>query len=117
MVRSGPRPAGKNSDVASARLDLGARRATKPNAWRRAPLTPSWRYTEGRDGQAARARPRRAQGARPGADRKSTRLNSSHVSISYAVFCLNKNLQSRQDKEPPEAAHLDSIFPRLTNLH
>src|SRR5699024_1490470 len=24
-------------------------------------------------------------------DRKSTRLNSSHVSISYAVFCLNKN--------------------------
>src|SRR5699024_1222727 len=25
-----------------------------------------------------------------GGDRKSTRLNSSHVSISYAVFCLNK---------------------------
>src|SRR5699024_11256470 len=25
-----------------------------------------------------------------GPDRKSTRLNSSHVSISYAVFCLNK---------------------------
>src|SRR5699024_11882844 len=24
-------------------------------------------------------------------DRKSTRLNSSHVSISYAVFCLKKN--------------------------
>src|SRR5207249_8326977 len=24
----------------------------------------------------------------PGRDRKSTRLNSSHVSISYAVFCL-----------------------------
>src|SRR5437868_9545060 len=28
------------------------------------------------------------QGGR--ADRKSTRLNSSHVSISYAVFCLKK---------------------------
>src|SRR5439155_2137571 len=27
---------------------------------------------------------------RPGADRKSTRLNSSHVAISYAVFCLKK---------------------------
>src|SRR5699024_11355230 len=27
---------------------------------------------------------------RPVADRKSTRLNSSHVSISYAVFCLKK---------------------------
>src|SRR5207249_7349709 len=25
-------------------------------------------------------------------DRKSTRLNSSHVSISYAVFCLNKTI-------------------------
>src|SRR5437868_8043799 len=25
-----------------------------------------------------------------GKDRKSTRLNSSHVSISYAVFCLKK---------------------------
>src|SRR5699024_12104840 len=26
----------------------------------------------------------------PAEDRKSTRLNSSHVSISYAVFCLKK---------------------------
>src|SRR5437868_10179014 len=26
----------------------------------------------------------------PSEDRKSTRLNSSHVSISYAVFCLKK---------------------------
>src|SRR5690349_25172753 len=29
-------------------------------------------------------------------DRKSTRLNSSHVEISYAVFCLKKK-NSRQD--------------------
>src|SRR5699024_12014484 len=28
-----------------------------------------------------------------GTDRKSTRLNSSHVSISYAVFCLKKKKQ------------------------
>src|SRR5207249_7627745 len=28
----------------------------------------------------------------PRADRKSTRLNSSHVSISYAVFCLKKKI-------------------------
>src|SRR5437868_8249714 len=28
-------------------------------------------------------------------DRKSTRLNSSHVSISYAVFCLKKKNNSR----------------------
>src|SRR3712207_7991032 len=26
-------------------------------------------------------------------DRKSTRLNSSHANISYAVFCLKKNIQ------------------------
>src|SRR3712207_6883284 len=30
-----------------------------------------------------------AEGAVPG-DRKSTRLNSSHANISYAVFCLKK---------------------------
>src|SRR5437588_13092194 len=29
-------------------------------------------------------------GARVGLDRKSTRLNSSHTVISYAVFCLKK---------------------------
>src|SRR5690625_6734867 len=28
-----------------------------------------------------------------GSDRKSTRLNSSHVAISYAVFCLKKKKQ------------------------
>src|SRR5690625_5454573 len=28
-------------------------------------------------------------------DRKSTRLNSSHVAISYAVFCLKKKKESR----------------------
>src|SRR3712207_8474547 len=48
-------------------------------------------------GGAARA-PRAAGGrrrlrrppARPPRDRKSTRLNSSHANISYAVFCLKK---------------------------
>src|SRR5207302_10095300 len=29
---------------------------------------------------------------RPKLDRKSTRLNSSHVKISYAVFCLKKKI-------------------------
>src|SRR3712207_8029009 len=31
-------------------------------------------------------------GLRPGLDRKSTRLNSSHANISYAVFCLKKKI-------------------------
>src|SRR5690349_21940877 len=31
-----------------------------------------------------------------GADRKSTRLNSSHVEISYAVFCLKKKKKKKK---------------------
>src|SRR3712207_7953070 len=31
----------------------------------------------------------------PGGDRKSTRLNSSHANISYAVFCLKKKNKSQ----------------------
>src|SRR5690625_5440328 len=31
-------------------------------------------------------------------DRKSTRLNSSHVAISYAVFCLKKKETNNQEK-------------------
>src|SRR5215470_3021953 len=31
-------------------------------------------------------------------DRKSTRLNSSHGSISYAVFCLKKKIKSSDDR-------------------
>src|SRR3712207_7873448 len=33
-------------------------------------------------------------------DRKSTRLNSSHANISYAVFCLKKKKNNRQDMLP-----------------
>src|SRR6266496_6173389 len=40
--------------------------------------------------QAGLLRPRRARRDAHGRDRKSTRLNSSHVEISYAVFCLKK---------------------------
>src|SRR2546430_12215916 len=36
----------------------------------------------------------RSELARPDADRKSTRLNSSHSQISYAVFCLKKKKQA-----------------------
>src|SRR5690625_6689593 len=32
----------------------------------------------------------------PARDRKSTRLNSSHVAISYAVFCLKKKKHNKQ---------------------
>src|SRR4051794_41532253 len=34
-------------------------------------------------------------------DRKSTRLNSSHPSISYAVFCLKKKKKDSATSTPP----------------
>src|ERR1035438_4635484 len=40
-------------------------------------------------------------------DRKSTRLNSSHLGISYAVFCLNTNLRQRM---------IPSRWPTQTSL-
>src|SRR5207249_11819741 len=59
--------------------------------------------------QRARAPDARARLPRPpldarGLDRKSTRLNSSHVSISYAVFCLKKLMN-----------WFSSLISRLTN--
>src|SRR3712207_6963655 len=41
-----------------------------------------------------------ARGDRGGEDRKSTRLNSSHANISYAVFCLEKKKQPGHGEEP-----------------
>src|SRR5688572_31984369 len=41
-------------------------------------------------------RGRRAEGAGADEDRKSTRLNSSHSQISYAVFCLKKKKKKRR---------------------
>src|SRR5262245_63308373 len=35
----------------------------------------------------------------PAEDRKSTRLNSSHLGISYAVFCLKKKTNTRKNKK------------------
>src|SRR5438034_3544346 len=40
-----------------------------------------------------------------GADRKSTRLNSSHTVISYAVFCLKKKKKATRDTTPHEIPH------------
>src|SRR3712207_8675649 len=40
-------------------------------------------------------------------DRKSTRLNSSHANISYAVFCLKKNTDT----------HRQEVIYNLTEVH
>src|SRR5437660_7111763 len=42
-------------------------------------------------------------------DRKSTRLNSSHVAISYAVFCLKK--KNRPRRHPSDGARYRSRIP------
>src|SRR5256885_5363371 len=61
------------------------------------PYTTLFRSLPDRDAQRiAPAQGRRQQGGQPAhdeqqrQDRKSTRLNSSHLVISYAVFCLKK---------------------------
>src|SRR2546430_13399778 len=48
------------------------------------------------DARRAEARQFRQPDARQ--DRKSTRLNSSHSQISYAVFCLKKKKRIKHDK-------------------
>src|SRR3989337_846486 len=52
-------------------------------------------------------------------DRKSTRLNSSHGSISYAVFCLKKkNTRATPRRTPPHRRHSPPIpmHPHLACL-
>src|SRR5256885_3366298 len=44
--------------------------------------------------------------AQPDQDRKSTRLNSSHLVISYAVFCLKKKKRSN---------HIESLIYMITS--
>src|SRR5690606_39676572 len=46
-----------------------------------------------------------------GLDRKSTRLNSSHVKISYAVYCLKKKI-----KEKSGNSHVSKLVMRITAL-
>src|SRR5688572_32451098 len=53
----------------------------------------------------------------PGAalDRKSTRLNSSHSQISYAVFCLKKKIKTQTKLKPPLHYNTQHDATRLHN--
>src|SRR5256885_12204686 len=68
------------------------------------PSRPSAAAPPGLPGRASRT-PRR----RRSPDRKSTRLNSSHLVISYAVFCLKK-------KKNNTTLHYSSINHHYTEL-
>ena len=46
----------------------------------------------------------------PREDRKSTRLNSSHITISYAVFCLKKKKKKKEKKKKKNSDIADDIF-------
>src|SRR2546430_3711259 len=54
------------------------------------------RVARGELGKAERAQERERAAQYP--DRKSTRLNSSHSQISYAVFCLKKKTKSERQR-------------------
>src|SRR5690349_24251629 len=71
-----------------------SRQPDRPDA-RRLPDHP--RRAPARAGRPERPR-RRDRAAAAHRDRKSTRLNSSHVEISYAVFCLKKKKKKTQKK-------------------
>src|SRR5438034_7358365 len=76
-----------SSDVCSSDL---AQRITRRNAVRLQPLR-GRRWGDGRPGRGSVWLPVPSTAA--ATDRKSTRLNSSHTVISYAVFCLKKKKQ------------------------
>src|SRR2546430_15866505 len=65
------------------------------------PYTTLFRSLPHHPGGAHQRRPTRAREARVGGshreDRKSTRLNSSHSQISYAVFCLKKKKKKNKN--------------------
>src|SRR5256886_11676368 len=63
---------------------------------------------ESRRARRARRRGDGNRGATRRQDRKSTRLNSSHSQISYAVFCLKK-----KKKTPPHRPRLASLSMRV----
>src|SRR6201993_5428276 len=50
-------------------------------------------------------------------DRKSTRLNSSHSQISYAVFCLKKNNHHSDASGDAERAYGDSVSEHTKHQH
>src|SRR6266852_8310321 len=77
------------------------------------PYTTLFRSGGGRLGRDGRDRLRPA---RPPPDRKSTRLNSSHGSISYAVFCLKKKKNSQLRVPHEKATNMPGRHPYLPSL-
>src|SRR2546427_3124491 len=61
--------------------------------------------------------PRSGREDRPCRDRKSTRLNSSHSQISYAVFCLKKKKKKKYNQYITNVIHNLMDNPRVDTAH
>src|SRR2546427_1336941 len=66
-------------------------------------------------GRTGRARNRRAR--RVFIDRKSTRLNSSHSQISYAVFCLKKKKKKKEKQSRRHTNHQRDKEDARSDVH
>src|SRR5437660_9388264 len=53
---------------------------------------------------------------RTGQDRKSTRLNSSHVAISYAVFCLKKKKKKIKKSKKKKITKNDKLESHIRDV-
>src|SRR5207247_3571176 len=81
------RPSSQNIRVKTLRSPTRKPRTRLSRKWAR--RIGKWRRLRKRKKSATRRRPSRL-------DRKSTRLNSSHEWISYAVFCLKKKKKKKR---------------------
>src|SRR2546426_9088009 len=83
-----------------------SRRGAGPDARRSRALAPAFAERDPLHHERQRRLHRR--------DRKSTRLNSSHLVISYAVFCLKK--KKKQTNSESQAMHVDAAITVASEL-
>src|SRR5690349_22112135 len=76
-----------------------------------------FRRHEHRPRSCAGRRRRPGRASAPGRDRKSTRLNSSHVEISYAVFCLKKKKKKKIDTRTSQLNKEEEHYYNIARLH
>src|SRR2546430_7904942 len=71
-----------------------------------------------RSGYRVMTKPNRREGPNSMLDRKSTRLNSSHSQISYAVFCLKKKKKKNIQQQSKQSSKKYPYYEQTTShLH
>src|SRR5690242_21530591 len=90
-------PTRRSSDLRSPAHALARRRAGRARRLRTSGARALSRAAAARREAARQGADRKIRLLR--GDRKSTRLNSSHMSISYAVFCLKKKTLEKNNKQ------------------